>query len=91
MTKTRNDKANQGGRQASKGNAKKRKGKFFKIGTLKDRHQRRLLPTKRCPLARNAKRLIEGNVNKEQTFVTFAARKGIMQKIAIRSGTRKAE
>ena len=54
-------------------------------------HQRRILLTKRCPLARNAERLIEGNVSKERMFVTFVARKGTMQEIAIRGGTRKAK
>ena len=48
---------------------------FQDRGTRKDRHQRRLLPTKRCPLTRNMGRLIEGNVNKERMFVIFAAKK----------------
>ena len=60
-------------------------------GTLKDWYQRRLLLTKRCPLARNAERLIEVTINKERTFVTFMARKGTMQEISIRSETKKAK
>ena len=64
---------------------------FLDRRTLKFRYQRRLLPTKRCPLIRNTGRLIEGSVNKEQTYVIFAARKGTKQGIATRSETRKPE
>ena len=58
---------------------------------LKARHRRRLLSTKKFLLVRNAGRHIEVNVDRGQMFAIFVAKRGIMQRTAIRSRIQKLE
>ena len=58
---------------------------------LKAKSRRRLLPTKEFLLVRNVGKHIKVNADRGQMFATSVVKKGIMQRIAIRSEIQKAE
>ena len=89
MIEARNNKASQGGEQASKGNGNKQKGKFSGQRNSQGQAPKKTTSKKEVSTCKKCGKTHPGNVNKKQMFVTFVARKGTMQDIAIRGRIRK--